>query len=623
MIDIRKILREEWGDAEWDAAESYMEYKHEAMSELVWDILHNPKSVQTFKLASYERINKIWSEYSKNGFVRDVAGIKEIGDIFIRNIAMLAVNTELAGHTQEDPVLILKDFDERLTPRQIKKILGDGLDRYIEDYNGHYRISDYGLPKLEKLAWKYLTKDKTAEEKLLTLDMILNVVHQRSDLSRLFVQGGSASLDKLFTNENTMKDLVKSKLDELLKLKRLKTPATGNEPEREDLVVVSDLPDPKQASAETFVNKDAIKKDNLFKWDKFKKMWVADVSNFIQAQERLNTINKKEELISRLEDVAELVASDDTIMDEGQIETKITAYIEDLANATDEKAADAAIRRYLTFQSKFHNYSFTNTILILIQRPDATKVAGKTDWKNKHKRYVVAGAKPIWIFAPLIRGGKAGEVDTEAGGDTEMDRMAQAGRLVGYKAVQVFDIADTKPFDPNAEGPDGNGNVETPEWFLSTPPTELTERLFNYVSEVVKQENINLTVSGSKRGERGYSAGGHINMTSEVKGAGEVSTLVHELAHELMHWPKSKFYQGDELKRNKAIMELQAESVSYVVMKHYGLPVEHHSTYISLWKGNKKEILNNMSTIQKVAKYIILKIDEIAEGDTITEDLYL
>ena len=70
-------------------------------------------------------------------------------------------------------------------------------------------------------------------------------------------------------------------------------------------------------------------------------------------------------------------------------------------------------------------------------------------------------------------------------------------------------------------------------------------------------------------------------------------------------------------------MELQAESVSYVVMKHYGLPVEHHSTYISLWKGNKKEILNNMSTIQKVAKYIILKIDEVAEGDTITEDLYL
>ena len=623
MIGIKKILREEWDDAEYNAAETYMQYKDDAMNELIYDILHNPKSVQTFNLASYERINKIWAEYSKNGFVRDEAGIKEIGNIFIRNIAMLAVNTELAGHTPYNPEATLRDFDERLTTRQIKKILGNGLERYIRDYNGQYRISDYGLPKLEKLAWKYLTQDKTAEQKLLTLDMILNVVHQRSDLSRLFVQGGSASLDKLFTNENTMKDLVKSKLDELLKLKRFKTPATNNEPEKEDLVVVSDLPDPKQASAETFVNKDAIKKDNLFRWDKFKKMWVADVSNFKQAQERLNTINKKEELISKLEDVAQLVASDDTIMDEGQIESRITMYIEDLANATDEKAADAAIRRYLTFQAKFHSYSFTNVLLILIQKPDATKVAGKGDWKTKHKRYVVAGAKPIWIFAPLIRGGKAGEVDTEGGGDTEMDRMAQAGRLVGYKAVQVFDISDTKPFDPTAGGPEGGGNVETPEWFLSTPPTELTERLFNYVSEVVKQENINLTTTAPHGRERGYSAGGHINMTSDVKGAGEVSTLVHELAHELMHWPKSKFYQGDELKRNKAIMELQAESVSYVVMKHYGLPVEHHSTYISLWKGNKKEILNNMSTIQKVAKYIILKIDEVAEGDTITEDLYL
>jgi hypothetical protein len=60
-------------------------------------------------------------------------------------------------------------------------------------------------------------------------------------------------------------------------------------------------------------------------------------------------------------------------------------------------------------------------------------------------------------------------------------------------------------------------------------------------------------------------------------------------------------------------MELQAESVAYVVMKHYELPVQHQPTYIALWKGNKEKILQNMSTISDVAKFIIDEIDKIAK----------
>jgi len=58
-------------------------------------------------------------------------------------------------------------------------------------------------------------------------------------------------------------------------------------------------------------------------------------------------------------------------------------------------------------------------------------------------------------------------------------------------------------------------------------------------------------------------------------------------------------------------------------MKYYNIPVQHHSTYIKLWKGSKQEILNNMQPIQKVSKFIIDNIDEVAEGDQIAEDLYL
>ena len=140
---------------------------------------------------------------------------------------------------------------------------------------------------------------------------------------------------------------------------------------------------------------------------------------------------------------------------------------------------------------------------------------------------------------------------------------------------------------------------------------------------------INVTKSDSKSGEKGYSAGNHINMSSTVEGAGEVSTLVHEFAHELMHWKKSSlFYQGDEIKSDRALMELQAESVAYVVMKHYELPVQHQPTYIALWKGNKEKILQNMNTISDVASFIIKEIDKMAAQDSrnseeLDEDLYL
>ena len=214
-------LNEDWSDVEWDAHETYDEYRQNALYALMGDLLNkklkNPK--QTFRLAPIARINKIWTDYSKTGLVRDEAGIKMIGEIFVENIAMLAVNTELAGHTASDPYDLIHYYDENITRKQAEKILdSDRFTNYIEDYNGQLRISDYGLPKLEKLAWKYLAQDKTAEDKLLTLDMMLNVVHQRSDLSRLFVEGGSASLDYLATNENTIKHHIKKLLREGLHL---------------------------------------------------------------------------------------------------------------------------------------------------------------------------------------------------------------------------------------------------------------------------------------------------------------------------------------------------------------------------------------------------------------------
>jgi hypothetical protein len=120
---------------------------------------------------------------------------------------------------------------------------------------------------------------------------------------------------------------------------------------------------------------------------------------------------------------------------------------------------------------------------------------------------------------------------------------------------------------------------------------------------------IEISKSSSERGERGYSAGNKINISSEKEGAGEISTLVHEIAHELMHWKKSSIYYQENT--DAELRELQAESVSYVVLKNYDLPTEHHPAYLALWKANKDKIKANLKVISSVASFIISEIDKI------------
>ena len=111
---------------------------------------------------------------------------------------------------------------------------------------------------------------------------------------------------------------------------------------------------------------------------------------------------------------------------------------------------------------------------------------------------------------------------------------------------------------------------------------------------------IRLTKNAAEGGEKGYSAGDHINLSSDISGVGEASTLVHELAHELLHWKhKSPFYTEDAAANTREMKELQAESVSYLVMKHYELPVTQHPTYLALWKANAEKIKAKTGQVPK------------------------
>jgi hypothetical protein len=412
-----------------------------------------------------------------------------------------------------------------------------------------------------------------------------------------------------------MKNLIKKMLDEALVLKADK--------EKGMLVVQSNETDTKKASQETFRNKEALKSSG-FKWGPTVNydapVWVTDMANFEEAKKTLDSINKSSEFVGKIEDLEEFVSNSEDFKGKGNLMDKINMYVQDLANATDEKAMTAEIKRYLSFFAGFRGYSFNNTLLIWIQKPNATKVAGFKKWEEKFRR-VKKGAKGIMIFAGVPRGG--GKSKEEAIDDSGLDSAIESGRSMRFFPVYVFDISDTEPIDERGDVP------ETPKWFEESEPTERTKELYSYLSEILDNMGVNLTKGDAKGGEKGYSAGNHINMSSSVEGAGEVSTLVHELAHELMHWKKSSiYYQGDEVKYNSAIKELQAESVAYIVMKHYDLPVQHQPTYLALWKANKEKILENIKVISNVAKFIIDEIDKVAaqnlkNSEELDEDFYL
>lgn len=369
---------------------------------------------------------------------------------------------------------------------------------------------------------------------------------------------------------------------------------------QQKLVVISDL-EGRAGSQETFHNK-AVLKQNGFQWSGTN--WVIPVDKLEIAKKTLSLINKSEYIIDKLEELEDAVENS-TADNKDFLKARLDQYIMDLANATDEVALSAEIRRYLTFFSKFHGYSFYNRILIYIQRPDATKVGSFKLWESKHRR-VKKGSKAIKILAPA---GKPEVIQYDD--DETSELMGQLGienkpTVTRFKAVNVFDISDTEPIDERGEVPD------TPQWWGDNTPSETADMLYTALTEVATDLGINVTQSDAKSGEKGYSSGDHINLSSDVSGVGRLSTMIHEIAHELMHWKKSSIYYIDNGsgKESYALGELQAESVSYVVLKHYGIPATHHATYLALWKANKDKIQKNIEIISKVSHFIINKIDE-------------
>lgn len=377
-----------------------------------------------------------------------------------------------------------------------------------------------------------------------------------------------------------------------------------NEKEKK-IIIFSDKEEKRDRTKETIGLSKEFRKLG-FDWKPDLGHWVGDYSKLDVINDLIKKHNKVRSIIEDLEMIEGFVEETDVeASKKNLIMDKLDMYINDLANATDQAAMDAAIRNYLTFYSRFHNYSLTNSFLIYLQKKDAKRVAGYNTWK-KNNRGVKKGATAIWIWFPMqIKTGA--EVDTTGVDFGAVDDAVKKGQIVTrFSMGKVYDISDTYPLNEQ-------GNVpETPKWYADNQPSDVADELIERLKVFAESLNIKITKNDAKGGEKGFSAGEHINLSSDIAGVGEASTFVHELAHELLHWKtKSPFYIDDPSAQTAEMRELQAESVSYAVMKYFELPVTQHPTYLALWKANKEKIMTNLNVIVKCSKFIIDGVEGI------------
>ncbi len=270
---------------------------------------------------------------------------------------------------------------------------------------------------------------------------------------------------------------------------------------------------------------------------------------------------------------------------------------------------------YLRTMSRFHSYSVRNTILIHMQRPDATAVAGFNAWKNKFQRHVKKGEKGITILAPTPFKKKIEE--------KKLDPVTKAPVLDGngnvimeekeieipmFRPVKVFDVSQTdgKPL-PQLASP-LTGDVQNYEIFMEalrrTSPVPMS---FKPIQEAGVDGFLDL----DKR-----------DITIQV-GMGQmqtVRTFIHEIAHAVLHLKERDMImaaagteQAEKVKpKDHNTKEVEAESVSYAVCQYYGIQTGEYSFgYIAGWSGEKSlpELKASLETISKTANQLINDID--------------
>ena len=248
-----------------------------------------------------------------------------------------------------------------------------------------------------------------------------------------------------------------------------------------------------------------------------------------------------------------------------------------------EAGHSEGLTAHLTAMGRFHNYSFGNILEIARQKPEATRVAGLYAW-NQLGRKVKKGERGIRILAPMI--GIRRRKDNEK---TEDPAVTHKPVLVGFRSAFVFDVSQTEgaPLPELSERVKGSVG-------------EYRERLIDFVTA----QGIQLEFKESIAPALGMSYGGRIALFPGQQPAEEFTTLVHELAHEMLHKAERR------TATTKTVRETEAEAIAFVVSQTIGLDAGRASAdYIHLYHGNATLLAESLEVVQKTSAVILSAIE--------------
>jgi len=264
-------------------------------------------------------------------------------------------------------------------------------------------------------------------------------------------------------------------------------------------------------------------------------------------------------------------------------------------------------KEYLKVMSKFHNYSFRNTVLIAMQKPDASLLAGFSAWKNNFERNVMRGEKGIKIIAPSPY--KIKQEMQKIDPHTQKPIIGKDGKPVteekeitipAYKVVSVFDVSQTEGKElPDIAVDELTGDVD---------------RYKDFFAALEKTSPVPIAFENIGGGSHGYY---HLEdkRIAINEGMSELQTLktaIHEIAHAKLHDIDLNAPKDEQPRVDRRTREVEAESVAYTVCQHYGLDTSDYSFgYVAGWSSGRElsELKSSLETIRSAAAEIINSID--------------
>lgn len=292
--------------------------------------------------------------------------------------------------------------------------------------------------------------------------------------------------------------------------------------------------------------------------------------------------------------------------------SRVDETLEQLEKGINELFESNKYKQYLDTMSKFHSYSVNNCLLIAMQKPDATLVAGYTAWRDKFHRQVLKGEKGLTIIAPSPYKKQIEQQVMDADGKPVFDAAGQPlmeqkeHTFNAFRIAKVFDISQT----------DGEPIPE-----LVAELKDPVEDFDDLLESIKSISPVPMRFEDITSGVNGYYSPKNQEIVVK-RGMPEeqtLKTIIHEVAHARLG------HGGDDDHLDRRTHEVQAESVAYCTCKSLGLNTEDYSFgYIAGWSSGReqKELKASLQTIKDTADKMITGIEQKMESLRIQHQEY-